>query len=138
MNIRPTAAAVAVLGVTLVGCGNSDSGGSKADAGRSGTPAATKSADSGDAKKDAGIPAAPTGTERAALLSALKAIDPALVADEDKAIGNARNQCSDIKTDNDPARTAKARFSIPDHKVVRDLESRKIDVAVSTALCLQG
>ncbi|MET7982392.1 MULTISPECIES: hypothetical protein [unclassified Streptomyces] len=99
-----------------------------------GTPAATKSADSGAAKKGAGIPAAPTGAEREALLADLKAVDPALVADEDKAVDKARNQCSDIKADNDPARSAVTRFSTPGHKVT-EIESRMINIAVVSRLC---
>ncbi|MCX5317876.1 hypothetical protein [Streptomyces sp. NBC_00154] len=138
MHVRTTIAAAAVLAVTLVGCSNSDNSDNKAETSRSGTPAATKTADNIDAKKAADIPAEPTGSKRETLLAELKAIDPALVADEDKAIDNARSQCPDIKSDNDPVQTAKVRFSAPGHKVGTDVESRKINLVVSARLCSHG
>jgi hypothetical protein len=60
------------------------------------TAAATPSVDQGAAEKAAGIPPVPTGADREALLRALKAANPAIVSDEDKAIDAARNQCAAI------------------------------------------
>lgn len=49
----------------------------------------------------AGIPDAPTGADRAAYLAAIKAVDPGIVEDEEKAIDAGRNQCSHLATPND-------------------------------------
>jgi len=129
MRTRITIAAVtAALAVTLVGC-SSDSSDSKAS-----TPKASKSVDQSDAEKAAGIPAEPTGAKRTALIAALKAINPTLVADEDKAIDNARNQCSTITGGGKADMTAKARFSTSDHKVT-DAEAKAINTALKASLC---
>ncbi|MGW0967800.1 hypothetical protein [Streptomyces sp. NPDC002516] len=145
MRIRTTVAAAAVLAVTLTGCGAGGSGGDKAEPAGSAAPTATKSAapptptksaGGGGAAKSGDLPAAPTGTKRAALLAELKAVDPALVADEDKAVGSAREQCADIKSDNDPVGSAKKRFAVPG-RTMTDKESREVNVAVATFVCLQ-
>lgn len=135
MRIRTTIAAVtAVLAVTLVGCSSDDSSDSKTDTAKSSTPTATKSTDNSDAEKAAGIPPEPTGAERTALLEVLKAINPALVADEDKAIDNARNQCSTITGGGNADTSAQARFSTSDHEVT-EAEAQAINAALKASLC---
>jgi hypothetical protein len=135
MRIRITIAAVtAALAVTLVGCSSNDSSDSKTEPTKASTPKASKSVDQGDAEKAAGIPAKPTGAKRTALIAALKAINPALVTDEDKAVDNARNQCSTISGGGNADMTAKARFSTSDRQVT-DEEARAINVALASTLC---
>ncbi|MGW7268565.1 hypothetical protein [Streptomyces sp. NPDC054842] len=146
MHFRTTmAAATAVLAVFLVGCSSGDDGGdAKSEPSRPattassapGTPEAEGSGDAtpGDAKKKTGVPAEPDAATRAQLIRALSAINPALVADEDKAVANARNQCSTLDGGSDAETAAKTRFSTGDHKVTH-VEARKINVAVSTVLC---
>ncbi|MFF3450929.1 hypothetical protein ACFYXJ_27735 [Streptomyces sp. NPDC002667] len=144
MRIRTSVAAAAVLAVTLTGCGAGGSGDDKAEPAASSAPTATKSAApptptksaGGGAEKSGDLPAAPTGTKRAALLAELKAVDPALVADEDKAVESAREQCADIKSDSDPVGSAKTRFAVPG-RTMTDKESREVNVAVATFVCLQ-
>lgn len=129
MNTRTTAAAIAtLLALTLTGCSSSDDSDAKA------TPKASKTMDQSDAEKAAGIPAAPTGAKRTALIAALKAINPALAADEDKAVDNARNQCSTITGGGTADQSAKARFSTADHEVT-DAEAKAINAALKATLC---
>jgi hypothetical protein len=129
MRIRITIAAAAALAVTLVGCSSSDSSDDKAT-----TPKASKSVDNSDAEKAAGIPPEPDAATRTALIGVLKAINPALVADEDKAIDNARNQCSTINGGGKADQSAKARFSTSDHEVT-DAEAQAINAALKASLC---
>lgn len=129
MNTRTTMAVItALLALTLTGCGSSD------DDSSTPTPKASSSVDHSDAEKAAGIPAEPTGAKRAALIAALKAISPALVTDEAKAVDNARNQCSTISGGGNADMTAKARFSTSDHEVT-DAEAKAINAALKVTLC---
>lgn len=131
MNTRTIAAAIAaLLTLTLTACGSSD----EDNDAKPSTPKASKTVDYNDAEKAAGIPAEPTGTKRQTLLAALKAINPALVADEDKAIDNARNQCSTITGGGKADMTAKARFSTADHEVT-DAEAKTINAVLKKTLC---
>jgi hypothetical protein len=128
MRIRSTIAAItAALAFTLVGCSSGDSTDDKA-------ALPTPSVDYSAAEKAAGIPAKPDAATRTALLEVLKAINPALVADEDKAIDNARNQCSTISGGGNAVLTAKARFSTSDHEVT-DAEAQAINAALKASLC---
>lgn len=78
------------------------------------------------------IPAKPTGQARTDLLAALRKISPALVADEDDAIDNSRNQCSAI---NGKAAkldwSAQQRFGTSSHEV-SDAEAKQINAALTT------
>jgi hypothetical protein len=128
MRIRSTTAAItAALAFTLVGCSSGDSTDDKA-------ASPTPSVDYSAAEKAAGIPAEPDAATRTALLEVLKAISPAIVADEDKAIDNARNQCSTISGGGNAVLTAKARFSTSDHEVT-DAEAQAINAALKASLC---
>jgi hypothetical protein len=127
--MKTRAAAVAIttlLALTLTACGSSDD--------ETSTPKASKTVDHSEAEKAAGIPADPQGAKRTALLAALKAIHPDLVTDEDKAVDNARNQCSTITGGGNADMTAKARFSTADHEVT-DAEATAINAALKATLC---
>jgi len=121
--------ATATLALALTACGSSDEPASeKPAAPTTAVPSATKSSTPG------GLPAKPEGAERTALLAALKAVNPVLVADEDKAISNARNQCSTITGGGDAQSTAKERFSTTEHQVT-DTEAIAINAALQATLC---
>jgi hypothetical protein len=97
-------------------------------------PATTASAVTSSAAAAAGIPSAPTAAQRAALIAALTAIAPTLTADEDKAVSNARNQCSTITGGGNAIASAQARFSTNDHQVTA-AEAKLINTALQLALC---
>lgn len=81
------------------------------------------------------IPSAPTGFKRQALIEALRAIDPALVTDEDKAVDNARKQCAAIKDGSKNLDdTAQERFSTDDFQVT-GAQAKAINSALKTTLC---
>lgn len=124
-----TAIAAAVFIASLTACSSSSDDRKPAmDPAPASTPA------DNDGEKAAGIPPEPTGAERVALLAALKAINPALVGDEDKAITNARNQCSAIKGSGNADASAKARFSTSQHEV-SDTEAVAINTALKASIC---
>jgi hypothetical protein len=130
MNTRTAAIALLAAGtIALTACSSSTD-----DSDPKPTPTATPSANYSSAEAAAGIPPEPTGAKRAALLAALKAVDPSLVADEDDAIDNARNQCSTISGGGNATLTAKGRFSTPEHEVT-DAEAQAINAAVKATLC---
>jgi peptidoglycan hydrolase-like protein with peptidoglycan-binding domain len=126
MNTRTTAAALcAATLLTLTACSSSND-----DAKSTSTPSVNHSS----AEAAAGIPPKPDAATRTALLAVLKAINPALVADEDKAIDNARNQCSTINGGGNADASAQARFSTSDHEVTA-AEAQAINAALKSALC---
>ncbi|MBJ6636793.1 hypothetical protein H4K36_00345 [Streptomyces sp. DHE7-1] len=129
-----TTLASLALAATLTACGSSDDSSTKPA--KTPTPSATATKASPTASKAsnplavAGIPAAPTGQARTDLLAALRKVNPALVADPDKAINNTRNQCSAIngkspKVDD----VAQARFSNGTH-TVSPAEAKQINTAI--------
>lgn len=132
MRIRTgiLAASAAVL-LTLTACGSDDEGDSSAPPTKTTEP----SADMSEALEDAGIPAEPEGAKREALLAALKVIDPALVADEEKAIDAARNQCSSLNGGADNVDSSAAqRFSTGDLQL-DEAQGRLINAALKQTLC---
>ena len=122
MRRLSTAIAISVLAITLSACGSTDDTTAKP------TPSATTSGAPG------ALPPKPEGPQRAALLAALKAVNPALTADEDKAVSNARNQCSTITGGGNSQSTAKARFSTSEHEIT-DAEAQAINAALKATLC---
>lgn len=98
-------------------------------------PETTPSVDYSAAEKAAGIPAAPTGAKRTALLDALKAIDPSLVADEDKAIDHARNQCSSLNGGSAKADWSAAQRFGDDTHPLTDAQGKAINAALRATLC---
>ena len=134
MNTRTAAAAIltaAALALTACSSSDSDTVDTKP---KPASPISTPSPDWSAAEEAAGIPPEPTGAKRTALLAALKAIDPSLVADEDEAIDNSRNQCATINGGGNATLTAKGRFSTPEHEVT-DAEATAINAALKTTLC---
>lgn len=127
-HIAIAAIAAACL-LALTAC---DSGDDKADNSKA---SATPSVDMSKIQKDAGIPPEPTGAKRAALLAALKAIDPQIVTDEDKAISNARNQCSALRNGGQrPDYFAAQRFGNDQHPV-SEANGKLINAALRKTLC---
>lgn len=123
---RTTAAAVLLALATLTACSSEDDSTDAAPA----TTAASPSADYSAAEKAAGIPPEPTGADRDALLAALRDVDPALTADEDDAIDNARNQCAAINGGADRLDyLASQRFSSGDVEVTED-QGKHINTAI--------
>lgn len=137
-QLLTTAAAAAAL-LTLTACSSSDD--TKTDSTKPGTTATTPAAsptgtvDYDAVAKASGLPPKPTGSKAAALLAALRAVDPVLVAKPDKAISNARNQCQAINTG---ARrlewSAGQRFGTVDHPV-SDATGKQINQALQRTLC---
>ncbi|MFI1855086.1 hypothetical protein [Streptomyces sp. NPDC020480] len=122
------ALAAPLLALTLTACGSSDD---KADD----KPSPTPSVDMSKIEKDAGIPPEPTGAKRTALIAALKAIDPQIVADEDKAVNNARNQCSALHNGGQrPDYFAAQRFGNDVHPV-GEANGKLINAALRKTLC---
>lgn len=96
MQLRHTAAAVAITALALAACSSNDSSQDDAKPKASATKQAPNQKQKDDVAKAAGIPAEPTSAMRAELLRALAAANPAIVKHQDKAIDAARNQCSAI------------------------------------------
>ncbi|MET7379902.1 DUF732 domain-containing protein [Streptomyces sp. NPDC005526] len=121
-----TLAALA-LAATLTACSSSDESSTKPA--KTPPPSATASKAS-DPVAVAGIPAAPTGQARTDLLAALRKVNPALVADPDKAIDNTRNHCSAINGKSPKVdEVAQARFSNSTH-TVSPAEAKQINAAI--------
>ncbi|MCX2184067.1 hypothetical protein KV205_26550 [Streptomyces sp. SKN60] len=160
MRIRiTTAAVVAALALTLVGCDDNTSD-SKADAtagttvsaapetsSAPATGAATSSAPAAssaptpsstpaqDSTKDAGLPPEPTGAERDAVLAALFDVDAGLVHDEDKAVDAARKQCAALDSGvANPDHAAAQQFSYDGNKLTDDA-GKHINIGLRKTLC---
>ncbi|RMB79953.1 hypothetical protein [Streptomyces shenzhenensis] len=132
MHVRRTAvAATAALAFALVGC-SSDNG--QEDTAAKPSPSNTPSVSASATEEAAGIPPKPDAATSEVLLDVLKAINPALVKDEDKTIDNARNQCSTINGGGKADQAAKDRFSTSDHEVT-DAEAAAINAALTASLC---
>ncbi|MBK6015609.1 hypothetical protein [Streptomyces sp. MBT53] len=134
MKHQTTALALATVAAlaALTGCSSSDDTSAKST-----SSAATESVSASDAAAalhNAGIPAKPTGQARTALLAALRKVSPALVADEDKAVDNSRNQCSAINGESAKVDwSAQQRFGTSSHEV-SEAEAKQINTAL-TAFC---
>lgn len=124
-----TTAAALALAAALTACSSSTSSDTKPAPAKS-SAAASKAAS--DALGAAGIPAKPTGQARTDLLAALRKVNRALVADPDKGIDNARNQCSAINGNSPKVDdVAQARFSSSAH-TVSPAEAKQINAALAT------
>ncbi|MET9729328.1 hypothetical protein ABZZ79_01295 [Streptomyces sp. NPDC006458] len=139
-TMRPiTAITTAVLGLAaLTACGNGDDSDKpeakpKTSASASKSAAAPKTTPS----RPAGIPS-PDEAQKAALLRALRAVNPALGADEEKAVTNARNVCLDMQQGKDSgtvAANAKARFEGGDVGALTNDQGARIGEAVKASFC---
>ncbi|MGY4906280.1 hypothetical protein [Streptomyces sp. 900116325] len=129
MRIRTTTAAiVAILAVTVVGCST--------DKGSVGTvPEAPSAAANSGAAKNAGTPPEPTGAERDAVLEAVHDVNGNLTHDEDKAINAARNQCAALDGGaTNPDHAAAQRFSY-DGVTLTDDDGSHINFGLRKTLC---
>ncbi|MEV0007770.1 hypothetical protein AB0M10_16350 [Streptomyces sp. NPDC051840] len=136
MRIRiTTAAVVAVLAVTVVGCSTDKDGDAVSKPTKSAAPEASATADGGGEAKGTGIPPEPTGAERDAVLAAVRDVDATLTHDEDKAIDAARNQCASLDGGaKDPDHDAAQRFSY-DGVTLTDEDGGHINFGLRKTLC---
>ncbi|MFJ9892707.1 hypothetical protein ACIQPR_05175 [Streptomyces sp. NPDC091280] len=133
MKHRATALTLATVAAlaALTACSSTDDATAKKSAPPA-TPESVSASDAAAALHDAGIPAKPTGQMRAALLAALREVSADLVADEDKAIDNSRNQCSAINGKSAKVDwAAQQRFGTSSHEV-SDAEAKQINTALAT------
>ncbi|MFJ8045171.1 hypothetical protein ACIRBX_32175 [Kitasatospora sp. NPDC096147] len=107
----------------------------KSEAPKSEAPAAP--ATSAAPKPASGIPS-PDAAQTAALVAALNAVHPALAVKADKAVGRARNVCTDIQRAESDAlvlKNAKARFEGGDVPPLTDAQGLAIVAAVKASFC---
>ncbi|WP_327304709.1 DUF732 domain-containing protein [Streptomyces sp. NBC_01298] len=107
--------------------------------GKPSATAAAKPADkpSPEPSKPAAIPS-PDAVQTEALIAALRAVEPGLVAKEDKAVDRARNVCQEIKSGKDAATVqtnAKARFVGGTVPSLTDDQAARIVTAVKSSFC---
>ncbi|MFD3455152.1 hypothetical protein ACFWVC_23610 [Streptomyces sp. NPDC058691] len=139
MRIHLTAAvltgAALLLALTACTSGGADSGTPADSPAPAATPTSSPTA-AGSAVPDIAdlLPDEPTGAKRTALLAALKAIDPAFAKDADKAIANARNQCSTISGGGDAVKAAQSRFGTADRQVT-EAQAEAVNEALRKTLC---
>ncbi|MFD7439447.1 hypothetical protein [Streptomyces sp. NPDC059861] len=136
MRIRTTTAAVvAILAVTVVGCSSDTASDAKADTSKSTPSEASTAADNSGAAKDVGMPPEPTGAERDAVLAAIRDVNGNLIRDEDKAIDAARNQCVSLDGGaTNPDHSAAQRFSY-DGVTLTDDDGSHINFGLRKTLC---
>ncbi|GAB3952546.1 hypothetical protein [Streptomyces sparsus] len=147
MRIRTTTAAiVAVLAVTVVGCGSSQdsdqASDSRADTAKSPTTEesspeaeASSPADDNGAAENTYMPREPTGAERDAVIAAVKDVHGKLIHDEDKALDAARNQCASLNGGaKNPDHDAAQRFSYNGVELT-DEDGRHINIGLRKTLC---
>ncbi|MGY5030340.1 hypothetical protein ACWC9U_05060 [Streptomyces sp. 900116325] len=136
MRIRAiTAAIVAMLAVTVVGCSTDKGSGSRVGTANSTVPEASSAAASSGAAKNAGTLPEPTGAERDAVLEAIHDVNGNLTHDEDKAINGARNQCAALDGGaTNPDHAAAQRFSY-DGVTLTDDDGSHINFGLRKTLC---
>ncbi|MGW1151984.1 hypothetical protein ACWD45_11985 [Streptomyces rubiginosohelvolus] len=140
---RTTALPAALLAAALLAltaCSPEDDKAAPAPA--ASTPAAQEqpaddadSGESSDAERAAGIPDAPTGADRAAYLAAIKAVDPRIVEDEEKAIDAGRNQCSSLTGGGDKVDWLAAQRFGNDARPLTDAQGAQLNAALRATLC---
>ncbi|MFF2014016.1 hypothetical protein ACFVWY_33825 [Streptomyces sp. NPDC058195] len=92
-------------------------------------------ADYAAAEKAAGIPPAPTGDARDAYLDAIAAVDPQIIADEEKAIDAGRNQCASLKGGGKKLDWAAAQRFGNDARPLTDEQGKALNAALRATLC---
>lgn len=124
-----TAALAATALLTLAACNSSDD--SKPPA----PPKMPTAVDTASIEAGLGIPPKPVGAKRTAYLAAIKAIDPALVADPDKAIDAGRNQCMQLHGGvKNEDHIAAERFGNDAHPLT-DAQGKALNTALRATLC---
>ncbi|MFJ8145716.1 hypothetical protein ACIQ8D_32425 [Streptomyces sp. NPDC096094] len=127
MKRTATAAVLLAALAALSACGSGDDSTDAAPT----TRAASPNVDYPAAEKKAGIPPEPTGKARDNVLAVLFDVNPALVADEDDAIDNARNQCAAINGGAERLEwSAQQRFTSSTHEVTED-EAKHINIGLA-------
>jgi hypothetical protein len=132
MHTRIAAAALAAAAalLSLAACNGSDDD-SKAPA----PPKTPTAVDTASMEAALGIPPKPSGAKRAAYLAAIKAVDPYLVADPDKAISHGRDQCMQPNGGvKDPDHLAAERFGNDAHPLT-DTQGKALNAALRATLC---
>ncbi|MEU1540701.1 hypothetical protein ABZ461_21815 [Actinacidiphila glaucinigra] len=124
--------AAVLLAVTACSSGTDDDAGGKPEGGGASPSAGAPGSKVPDISE--GIPGEPAGAERAALLAALKAVDPALAADADKAVANARQQCATITGGGNAVAAAQSRFGSAGHRVTEE-QAKAINAVLERTLC---
>ncbi|MEU5451924.1 hypothetical protein [Streptomyces californicus] len=94
-----------------------------------------ESGESSDAEKTAGVPDTPTGTDRAAYLAAIKAVDPRIVEDEEKAIDAGRNQCSSLAGGGNKVDWLAAQRFGNNTRPLTDAQGKQLNTALRATLC---
>ncbi|MFE1027781.1 hypothetical protein ACFW5I_24960 [Streptomyces sp. NPDC058818] len=131
-TVTVTAAVLLAALAALSACSSSDDG-DKDDTTHTAptTKAASPGVDNSAAEKKAGIPPEPTGAARDNVLAVLFDVNPVLVADEEDAIDNARNQCAAINGGAERLEwSAQQRFSSSAHEVTED-EAKHINIGLA-------
>jgi hypothetical protein len=137
MHIRTIAASLtaALMLAGLTACGSSDG---KADSKPSvahKTASAEPSVNQSAIDAAVGIPPKPTGAKRTAYLAAIKAIDPQLAQNPDRAIDNGRNQCQALTSGtSNTDHTAAERFGT-DTRPLTDAQGKTLNAALRLTLC---
>lgn len=128
MRTRLAAAALAAAALlSLAACSSSDDD----------MPAAPKAPTLDTASMEAalGIPPKPVGAKRTAYLAAIKAVDPTLVGDPDKAISHGRDQCMQLNGGvKNPDHLAAERFGNDAHPLTDD-QGKALNAALRATLC---
>ncbi|MGW2860803.1 hypothetical protein [Streptomyces sp. NPDC001205] len=114
----------------------------KAEADAKPKPTATAPAKPADkpseaASKPSGIPS-PDAAQTAALIRALRTIEPGLVAKEDRAVSRSRDVCLDLKGGKDDAtiqKNARSRFEGGTVPSLTDDQAANIVTAVKSSFC---
>jgi hypothetical protein len=131
MRTRLTAAALAAAALlTLAACNGSDD-----DSKTPAPPKTSTAVDTASINADLGIPPKPVGAKRTAYLAAIKAVDPTLVTDPDKAIDAGRNQCMELHGGvKNEDHVAAERFGNDAHPLT-DAQGKAINTALRATLC---
>jgi hypothetical protein len=132
MRTRLAAAALTAAAIlTLAACNDTDDDSAKAPA----PPKTPTAVDTASIEASLGIPPKPTGAKRTAYLAAIKAVDPYLVKDPDKAIDHGRNQCSALHGGAaNPDHFAAQRFGDDTHPLT-DAQGKALNAALRATLC---
>ncbi|WPW27258.1 hypothetical protein P6B95_07520 [Streptomyces atratus] len=129
--MRPVAAllaAVAALSLTACSAGEKDV---TKPAPRATTPATDYSAP----EMTAGLPPEPMGAGREVYLRAIRAVDPRLVEDEEKAVDAGRNQCATLLDGGDKADWLAAQRFGNDSRPLTDAQGKQLNAALRATLC---
>ncbi|AUG76585.1 hypothetical protein CFP65_1705 [Kitasatospora sp. MMS16-BH015] len=130
------AGGVLALGAALSACEDKlDKAAAEAPKSSAGAPAAVSPQSTTEAPKPAsGIPS-PDQAQTVALVAALRAVDPALVVKEDRAVSRARNTCLDVRQGKDAATVQKntaSRFTGGSVTVTDGQAARIVEVVKAT------